>query len=79
MAHKRTGGACKNGRDSRSKRLGVKTYGRNLAKPGCILVRQRGSAWKAGKGATMAKDYTIVALEAGEVVFSSKRRDVTVR
>ncbi|MFP3019063.1 MAG: 50S ribosomal protein L27 [Candidatus Hodgkinia cicadicola] len=79
MAHKRTGGACKNGRDSRSKRLGVKTYGRNFAKPGCILLRQRGSAWKAGKGATLAKDYTIVALEAGEVTFSSKTRNVTVR
>ncbi|MGP1916596.1 MAG: 50S ribosomal protein L27 [Candidatus Hodgkinia cicadicola] len=78
MAHKRTGGACKNGRDSRSKRLGVKTYGRNLAKPGCILVRRRGPAWKAGKGATLAKDYTIVALVAGQVTFSARGRDVSV-
>ncbi|MGP1911447.1 MAG: 50S ribosomal protein L27 [Candidatus Hodgkinia cicadicola] len=79
MAHKRTGGACKNGRDSCSKRLGVKTYARNLVKPGCILVRQRGSAWRAGKGATMAKDYTIVALTTGQVTFSARSRNVTVR
>ncbi|AUG33785.1 50S ribosomal subunit protein L27 [Candidatus Hodgkinia cicadicola] len=69
MAHKRAGGTTKNGRDSKSKRLGLKCYKHNIAHPGYVLIRQRGTKYLAGKGAFLAKDYTIHALISGAVVF----------
>ncbi|XXN13786.1 MAG: 50S ribosomal protein L27 [Candidatus Hodgkinia cicadicola] len=69
MAHKRTGGTTKNGRDSRSKRLGLKHYKANIARPGYVLVRQRGTKFVAGKGTFLAKDYTIHALSSGTITF----------
>ncbi|MFP3037644.1 MAG: 50S ribosomal protein L27 [Candidatus Hodgkinia cicadicola] len=78
LAHKRTGGTCKNGRDSCSKRLGAKAYECNFVKPGCILMRQRGSTWKAGRGTTLAKDYTIMAATSGQVQYSRRFRNINV-
>ncbi|ATW06053.1 50S ribosomal subunit protein L27 [Candidatus Hodgkinia cicadicola] len=69
MAHKRAGGTTKNGRDSKSKRLGLKCYKNNIAHPGFVLIRQRGTKYLAGKGAFLAKDYTIHALISGVIVF----------
>ncbi|MFP3039002.1 MAG: 50S ribosomal protein L27 [Candidatus Hodgkinia cicadicola] len=79
MAHKRTGGVCKNGRDSSSKRLGIKTYGSNIVKPGYILVRQRGAIWKGGDGVLTSKDYTIIAAIDGLVTFLANKKVVTVK
>ncbi len=78
MAHKKGSGSTKNGRDSNSKRLGVKKYGGELVKPGQIIVRQRGSKFKAGQYVGQGKDYTIYSLVSGivkfEVVKHKKRR-----
>lgn len=71
MAHKRTAGTTKNGRDSKSKRLGLKCYKHNIAHPGFVLIRQRGTKYLAGKGASLAKDYTIHALISGVIVFTN--------
>nr|WDA98863.1 ribosomal protein L27 [Sciadococcus taiwanensis] len=69
MAHKKGSGSTKNGRDSNSKSLGVKKFGRHYVKAGEILVRQRGSKIKAGDNVKMGKDYTLFALLKGQVVF----------
>ena len=69
FAHKKGLGSSKNGRDSNSKRLGVKRYGGQLVKAGSIIVRQRGMQFVAGDGAGMGKDYTIFATETGNVEF----------
>jgi len=78
MAHKKGSGSTKNGRDSNSKRLGVKKYGGQIVKSGNIIVRQRGSKFKLGKYVGQGKDYTIYALIDGivqfEVVNKTKRR-----
>lgn len=72
MAHKKAGGSTRNGRDSESKRLGVKRFGGEQVTGGSIIVRQRGSAFWAGKNAGMGKDYTIFAKVDGRVVFETK-------
>ena len=72
MAHKKAGGSSRNGRDSQSKRLGVKRYGGEIVKAGNILVRQRGSGFHAGSNVGCGNDYTLYALTAGRVVFESK-------
>ena len=72
MAHKKAGGSTRNGRDSGSKRLGVKRFGGEQVTGGSIIVRQRGSAFRAGKNAGMGKDYTIFAKVDGRVVFETK-------
>lgn len=72
MAHKKAGGSTRNGRDSVSKRLGVKRYGGQIVKAGEIIVRQRGSEFHPGDNVGMGKDYTIFALAAGKVRFSRK-------
>jgi large subunit ribosomal protein L27 len=72
MAHKKGAGSTKNGRDSNSKRLGIKVYGNQLVKAGGIIVRQRGLSFKPGKGVNVGKDYTIFALKAGIVEFESE-------
>lgn len=67
MAHKKGAGSTKNGRDSNSKRLGIKIYGNQQTKAGAIIVRQRGLTFKPGKGVGVGKDYTIFALQEGTV------------
>lgn len=74
MAHKKGSGSTKNGRDSNSKRLGVKKYGGELVKPGTIIVRQRGSKFKLGKNVNQGKDYTIYSVINGTVKFEVDKR-----
>ncbi len=72
MAHKKAGGSSRNGRDSESKRLGVKRYGGQLVVPGNILVRQRGTEYYPGKNVGMGRDHTLFALVEGKVAFDVK-------
>ncbi len=72
MAHKKAGGSTKNGRDSESKRLGVKRYGSQAVLGGNILVRQRGTHYHAGINVGMGKDHTLFATIAGKVLFKRK-------
>lgn len=74
MAHKKGVGSSKNGRDSESKRLGVKKYGNEFVKAGNIIVRQRGSEIHAGNNVGVGKDYTLYALIDGVVKFEPHRR-----
>jgi large subunit ribosomal protein L27 len=74
MAHKKGVGSSKNGRESESKRLGVKIFGGQYAKAGNILVRQRGTVHNPGVNVGIGKDHTLFALVNGKVVFR-KRRD----
>jgi len=69
MAHKKAGGSSRNGRDSAGRRLGVKLYGGQKAKGGCILVRQRGTKFFAGANVDMGKDHTLFATVDGVVRF----------
>ncbi len=69
MAHKKAGGSSRNGRDSQSKRLGVKRYAGESVRAGNILVRQRGSKFHPGENVGMGRDYTLFALAAGRVEF----------
>ena len=80
MAHKKSGGSAKNGRDSISKRLGVKRFGGQVVNAGSIIVRQRGTKFKAGKNVGIGKDNTLFALATGMVRFitKSKRKFVEV-
>ena len=73
MAHKKGVGSSKNGRESESKRLGVKIYGGQFAKAGNILVRQRGTRHHPGVNVGIGKDHTLFALIDGTVEFSKKR------
>jgi len=73
MASTKAKGSSKNGRDSQSKRLGVKLYGGELAKRGMILIRQRGSKFYAGANVAMAGDDTIFALKDGTVTFRKEK------
>ncbi|HOF98457.1 MAG TPA: 50S ribosomal protein L27 [Paludibacteraceae bacterium] len=72
MAHKKGVGSSKNGRESESKRLGVKIYGGQFAKAGNIIVRQRGTVHHPGKNIGMGKDHTLYALVDGKVEFRKK-------
>ena len=72
MAHKKAGGSSRNGRDSESKRLGVKRYGGELSSAGSIIVRQRGTQFHAGDNVGMGKDHTLFAKAEGKVLFSTK-------
>jgi len=72
MAHKKAGGSSRNGRDSNSKRLGVKRYAGQLINAGSIIVRQRGSTFHPGSNVGMGKDFTLFALETGVVKFEVK-------
>ena len=74
MAHKKGVGSSKNGRESESKRLGVKIYGGQFAKAGNIIVRQRGTKHHAGENVGIGRDHTLVSLVDGKVVFR-KRKD----
>jgi len=73
MAHKKGVGSSKNGRESHSKRLGVKVFGGQLVKAGNIIVRQRGTKHKLGKNVYIGKDHTIHAGIDGNVVFTKKK------
>ncbi|MCE2786710.1 MAG: 50S ribosomal protein L27 [Bacteroidota bacterium] len=75
MAHKKGVGSSKNGRESHSKRLGVKIYGGQFAKAGNIIVRQRGTKHHAGDNVGIGKDHTLFALLDGTVVFKKKADD----
>jgi len=72
MAHKKAGGSTNNGRDSESKRLGVKRFGGQIVIPGNILVRQRGTKFHAGENVGMGKDHTLFAKSEGTVKFAVK-------
>lgn len=75
MAHKKGVGSSKNGRESESKRLGVKISGGAVAKAGNIIVRQRGTKYHPGQNVGIGKDHTLFALADGKVVFTRKRDD----
>lgn len=75
MAHKKGVGSSKNGRESESKRLGVKIYGGQFAKAGNILIRQRGTTHNPGENVGMGKDHTLFALIDGTVVFKKKMKN----
>ncbi|CAM4233273.1 50S ribosomal protein L27 [Pseudoalteromonas byunsanensis] len=72
MAHKKAAGSTRNGRDSESKRLGVKRFGGESVLAGSIIVRQRGTKFHAGTNAGIGKDHTIFAKADGKVVFEQK-------
>jgi large subunit ribosomal protein L27 len=77
MAHKKGEGSVKNGRDSNSKRLGVKIFGGQPAIAGNIIVRQRGTVYHPGKNVGVGKDYTLFALSDGVVEFRKGRQNRT--
>ena len=72
MAHKKAGGSTRNGRDSKSKRLGVKLFGGQAVIAGNIIIRQRGTQYHAGVGTGLGKDHTIFAKIDGKVAFVSR-------
>ena len=75
MAHKKAGGSTKNGRESQSKRLGVKKFGGQQVLAGNILVRQRGTPYRAGDNVGVGTDHTLFALKSGRVQFRKKGAD----
>lgn len=75
MSHKKAGGSTKNGRDSRSKRLGVKLFAGQTVRAGGILVRQKGTKYFPGQNVGIGKDFTLFALKNGIVKFTEKRRE----
>ena len=82
MAHKKAAGSTRNGRESQSKRLGVKKFGGELVRAGNIIVRQRGTEFHPGTNVGMGRDHTIFATADGHVVFSfrgpRKRRTISI-
>ncbi|MCX6324064.1 MAG: 50S ribosomal protein L27 [Sphingobacteriales bacterium] len=78
MAHKKGEGSVKNGRDSQSKRLGVKIFGGQSALAGNIILRQRGTVYHPGKNVGLGKDFTIFALTDGVVEFKKAKGDKTL-
>jgi large subunit ribosomal protein L27 len=79
MAHKKGGGSSRNGRDSVSKRLGVKAFGGENVTAGSIIVRQRGSKFRAGVNVGIGRDWTLFALTDGQVKFDKVRRRVSIQ
>lgn len=78
MAHKKGQGSVRNGRDSVSKRLGVKRYGGELVTAGSILVRQRGTKFSAGRNVGTGRDFTLYALIDGKVAFDKDSQRINV-
>ncbi len=74
MAHKKSGGSSRNGRDSNPKYLGVKKYGGEQVVPGMIIVRQRGTQKYPGRGVGMGRDHTLFALVEGKIQFATKAK-----
>ena len=79
MAHKKGQGSVRNGRDSVSKRLGVKTYGGESVTAGSIIVRQRGTKFVAGENVGTGRDWTLFALVDGKIMFDKNGRRVNVK
>ncbi len=79
MAHKKGQGSVRNGRDSHSKRLGVKTYGGEAVTAGSIIIRQRGSKFLAGENVGTGRDWTLFALVDGKIAFDKNGRRVNVK
>jgi len=77
MAHKKGVGSSDNGRDSKSKRLGVKLFGGQVATAGNIIIRQRGTKFHPGRNVGIGKDYTLYALKDGVIEFKTRKRDRT--
>jgi large subunit ribosomal protein L27 len=77
MAHKKAGGSSRNGRDSDGRRLGVKKFGGERVRAGNILVRQRGTKWRAGDGVGVGRDHTIFATVSGTVSYRTRADDRT--
>jgi large subunit ribosomal protein L27 len=77
MAHKKSGGAAKNGRDSHGQRRGVKRYGGQVVKAGNILVRQCGTKIHAGENVGIGKDYTLYATATGKVTYTTRGKERT--
>jgi large subunit ribosomal protein L27 len=73
MAHKKGGGSTRNGRDSNSQRLGVKTFGGQLVSAGSVILRQRGTKFYPGKNVGLGRDDTLFAKASGKVLFSGSR------
>lgn len=78
MAHKKGQGSSRNGRESHSKRLGIKVYGGQLIQPGGIIVRQRGTQFHPGRNVGMGRDHTIYALAEGIVTFEAGGKRISV-
>ena len=78
MAHKKGQGSSRNGRDSNPQMLGIKLFGGQLAKPGSILCRQRGTKWHAGKNVGVGRDWTIYSLIDGKVHFDQGGQRINV-
>ncbi|MDB6116844.1 MAG: ribosomal l27 protein [Verrucomicrobiaceae bacterium] len=78
MAHKKGQGSVKNGRDSQSKRLGVKKFGSQAVIAGNIIIRQRGTKFRPGRNIGMGRDHTLFALVDGKVVFDQDGRRVNI-
>jgi large subunit ribosomal protein L27 len=76
MAHKKAGGSTRNGRDSESKRLGVKLYGGQAVVAGNIIIRQRGTEYRAGENVGMGRDHTLFAKADGHIKFQEKGKPV---
>ncbi|MGO8839513.1 MAG: 50S ribosomal protein L27 [Limisphaerales bacterium] len=79
MAHKKGQGSVRNGRDSHSKRLGVKTYGGEAVTAGSIIIRQRGTKFVAGENVGTGRDWTLFALMDGKIAFDKNGRRVNVK
>jgi len=77
MAHKKGVGSSDNGRDSKSKRLGVKLFGGQVATAGNIIIRQRGTKFHPGRNVGIGKDFTLYALKDGVIEFKTRKRDRT--
>ncbi|WP_108125942.1 50S ribosomal protein L27 [Saccharospirillum mangrovi] len=75
MAHKKAGGSTRNGRDSQSKRLGVKAFGGETVSAGSIIIRQRGTRFHAGDNVGIGKDHTLFAKADGKVEFTTKGKE----
>ena len=78
MSHKKGQGTSRNGRDSNSKRLGVKKFGGEAVIPGNIILRQRGTRYHPGAGVGMGRDHTLFALTAGKVAFEKLHRTINI-
>jgi len=78
MSHKKGQGTSRNGRDSNSKRLGVKKFGGEAVIPGNIILRQRGTRYHPGAGVGMGRDHTLFALTAGKVAFDKLHRTINI-
>ncbi|WP_165228787.1 50S ribosomal protein L27 [Aquisphaera insulae] len=78
MAHKKGQGSSRNGRDSNPQMLGIKLFGGQVARPGAIICRQKGTKWRAGRNVGIGRDWTIYSLIEGKVTFDQEGRRINV-